>query len=443
MWIDPSTNSYIILLTNSVHPYRRPAITALRGREATMVAASLGIDAPGITLTGYNETLTGAGIHRVVDRNAQVLNGIDVLAEQNFAPLKGKRVGLITNHTGLDRAGRRNIDRMAAAGVKITALFSPEHGFGGTEDHPDLDDSKDAATGIPIWSLYKGDKRPTTAMLRDVDALVFDIQDVGARFYTYMTTMGYALEAAAKHKIPFYVLDRPNPITGVHVEGPMLDPGLASFIAYMPMPLRHGMTAGELAKMFNGEKRLGADLHVIAMKGWERGDWFDATDLIWVDPSPNMRSLNAAILYCGVAMLEASKGYSVGRGTDAPFEQIGAEWINGRELAAYLNSRYIPGVRVYPTRFKPASASKALEGVRFVITSREAFDSERLGLEIAAALLKLYPGKINLDEDLKLIGSRETIAALRQGTDPRLIRTKEDESLKTFVAMREKYLIYR
>lgn len=443
IWIDPSTNTYIILLTNSVHPHRGQSITSLRARVATIVAASLGIDVPGICITGYNETLTGAGIHRAVDRNGQVLNGIDVLALEKFAALAGKRVGLITNHTGLDREGKRNVDQMLAAGIKVTALFGPEHGIEGKDDRADLPDATDAATGIPIWSLYQGDKRPSDAAMAGLDAMVFDIQDAGARFYTYMTTMGYAMETAAKHGIPFFVLDRPNPVTGVHIEGPILDPGLESFIAYMPLPLRHGMTAGELAKMFNGERRLGVDLRVIAMKGWQRGDWFDATDLTWTDPSPNLRGLNAALLYPGVAMLEYSKGYSVGRGTDAPFEQIGAEWINGRELAAYLNARFIPGVRLYATRFTPAGAKNPLEGVRFVITSREAFDSERLGLEIAAALLKLYPGKVNLDDDLKLIGSRATIAALRQGTDPRLIKQKEEEQLKEFVRVRAKYLIYR
>jgi uncharacterized protein YbbC (DUF1343 family)/CubicO group peptidase (beta-lactamase class C family) len=442
IWIDPVTNTYVILLANSVHPHHRTPITSLRGRVATIVAASLGVDLASIQITGYNETLTGAGIHRVVDRNGEVLNGIDVLEEQKFAPLAGKRVGLITNQTGLDRGGKRDVDRMLAAGVTVAALFAPEHGLEGSQDRANLPDSKDAATGIPVWSLYRGGNRPPEAALDGVDVLVFDIQDVGVRFYTYTTTMGYALEAAAGRHLPFYVLDRPNPVTGVHVEGPLLDAGLESFVGYMPMPLRHGMTMGELARMFNGEKRLGADLHVIPMKGWQRGDWFDSTGLAWTNPSPNMRSLNAALLYGGIAMLEYSKGYSVGRGTDAPFEQIGAEWIDGRELAAALNARYIPGVRVYPTRFQPAGGGW-MEGVRFTITSRDAFDSERLGLETASALLKLYPGKINLDDDLRLIGNRQTIGALGRGIDPREIQQGEQETLRKFVQLREKYLIYK
>ena len=223
MWIDPVTDSYVILLTNSVHPFRRPPITALRGKVATIAAAALGVAAPGVSLTGYNETLSGAGIHREVARTAQVRTGLDVLAAQNFAPFRGKRIGLITNHTGLDRNGNRNIDLMQTAGVNLVALFSPEHGFAGVEDRPDLADSVDPATGIKIFSLYGKTLRPTPEMLRGVDALVFDIQDIGARFYTYTTTMAYAMEAAAKAKIPYYVLDRPNPITGVHVEGPVLD----------------------------------------------------------------------------------------------------------------------------------------------------------------------------------------------------------------------------
>jgi uncharacterized protein YbbC (DUF1343 family) len=447
LWIDPSTQSYVILLTNSVHPRRRPAITSLRGRIATVVAAALDIDVAGVILTGYNETLRGAGIRRVVARNAEVLTGLDVLAKQNFDPLQGKRIGLITNHTGLARDGRRNVDLMLEAGLKVTALFSPEHGLSGSEEDAEIGHSTDPSTGIPIWSLYSGkNRRPSEEMLRNLDVLVFDIQDIGVRFYTYISTMGYSMEEAAKRNIPFYVLDRPNPITGVHVEGPMLEEDLESFTGYFPLPLRHGMTVGELARMFNAEKRLGAKLRVIAMKNWQRGDWFDSTGLMWVDLSPNIRSLTAALLYPGVAMLEGSTNYSVGRGTDAPFEQVGADWIRGRELAAYLNTRFIPGVRFYPTRFQPASSNLAgcsIEGVRFVVTDREALDGSRLGLEIAAALEQLYPGRISFQENQSLIGSTETIAALSGGEDPREIQQREQERVRDFLKIREKYLIYR
>ncbi|HSB13690.1 MAG TPA: exo-beta-N-acetylmuramidase NamZ domain-containing protein [Bryobacteraceae bacterium] len=445
LWIDPATQSYVILLANSVHPRLRPPITSLRCRVATVVAASLDMKVPAISITGYNEAQ--AGLRRVVARNGQVLTGLDVLAAQNFAPLAGKRVGLITNHTGLDRNGRRNVDLMLEAGIAVKALFSPEHGIAGREDTPDVGHATDPATGLPIWSLYSGqNRRPTEEMLRDLDVLVFDVQDIGVRFYTYVSTMGYAMEEAARGKLPFYVLDRPNPLTGIYVEGPVLDKELESFIGYFPLPLRHGMTAGELARLFNEEKSIGADLHVVAMQGWQRGDWFDSTGLVWVDPSPNMRSFNAALLYPGVALLEYARNYSVGRGTDAPFEQVGADWINGRELAAELNSKFIPGVRFYPTRFRPASSNfegALIEGVRFVITDREAFRGERLGLEIAAALGKLYPGKILLEANRGLIGSVETIAALETGEEPREIQWKEEQKLREFVQLRKKYLLYQ
>ena len=447
VWIDPTSQSYVILLTNSVHPGRRPPITSLRSRVATIAAADLGIDSPGISITGYNETLSGAGIHREVARNAQVLTGLDVLAEQNFAPLKGKNIGLITNHTGLDRDGRRNVDLMLAAGVQVVSIFAPEHGILGIEDQEKVDDTKDPTTGLKIWSLYKEkNRRPSVEMLRGLDALVFDIQDIGARFYTYVSTIAYALEEAAARGIPMYVLDRPNPITGTRVEGPILDRQNQSFIGYFPMPIRHGMTIGELARMFNGENRLHADLQVVTMKNWNRGDWFDSTGLPWVDPSPNMRGLTSAILYPGIAMLEYSQNYSVGRGTSAPFETIGADFIHGRELAAYLNARQIPGVRAYPTRFRPVTgnfAGTTVEGVRWLVTNRESLDSVRLGLEVAAALQKLYPGKIVFEANTKLIGSQAAVHSLAAGDDPRSIQQNLEAPLQDFLKIREKYLLYR
>ena len=447
IWIDPLSRSYVILLANSVHPHRGKSLTSLRGRIATIAAASFGISTPGVSLTGFNETIVGPGLHRVVEPMAEVLTGLDVLARENFAPLAGKRIGLITNHTGLSRDGKRNIDLMLAAGTKVAAVFSPEHGLAGTEDQENVADTKDSATGLPVISLYAGPtRRLTPQMLAGVDALVFDIQDVGARFYTYSCTLLSSMEEAAKHHLPFYVLDRPNPITGVHVEGPVLDRDLESFVGCFEIPVRHGMTFGELAHMANSERNLNLDLHVIAMHGWDRGDWFDSTGLPWVNPSPNMRSLNAATLYPGIAMLEASKNYSVGRGTDAPFEQVGADWIHGPELAASLNTRYIPGVRVYPTRFRPKSsnfAGQLIEGVRFVVTDRNAFDSTRLGLELGYALEKLYPGRIPWDVNRFLIGDHEVIAAGKTSTDPRSTVQKMQDALAAFVNRREKFLLYK
>jgi len=446
VWIDPFSKTYVIILTNAVHPHRGHSVTSLRSRIATIAAASFGITAPSVKLTGYNETIVGPGLHREVEPSSRVLTGLDVLARDHFAALQGKRIGLITNQTGIARDGRRNIDLMLAAGVKLSALFSPEHGIAGAEDQSNVSDTKDPATGLPVLSLYHNSKgRIQPQMLNDIDALVFDIQDVGERFYTYSCTMLNAMEEAARKHVPFFVLDRPNPITGTHVEGPVLDPDLESFVGCLDIPVRHGMTLGELANMANGERKLGLDLHVIRAEGWNRGDWFDSTGLLWVNPSPNMRGLNAALLYPGVALLEASTNYSVGRGTDSPFELVGADWIRGTELANFLNGRYIPGVRAYPVRFRPASSNfsgKTIEGVRFVVTNRDAFDSTRFGLELASALNKLFPGKIDFEQNRFLIGNHEVLKALKDGVDPRTILQNMEDSLAHFQGLRERYLLY-
>ncbi len=311
---------------------------------------------------------------------------------------------------------------MRAAGVNVVALFSPEHGLAGVEDRPNIGDAVDTATGIRVWSLYGKTLRPTQEMLRGLDALLFDIQNVGARFYTFESTMDYAMEEAAKAKLPFYVLDRPNPITGIHVEGPMLDPDKLSFTGSFPLPLRHGMTMGELALLMNAGAIPNADLHVIEMTGWHREDWFDTTGLPWVNPSPNIRNLNEALLYPGIAMLEYSTNYSVGRGTDAPFEQIGADWIRGTDLAARLKELNIPGVKIDPAEFIPDSSNfsgKRVAGeFRFVVTNRDLFSSSQLGLAVAATLQALYPKRIALDVDRNLIGNSGVLQALTAGADP-------------------------
>jgi uncharacterized protein YbbC (DUF1343 family) len=257
--------------------------------------------------------------------------------------------------------------------------------------------------------------------------------------------MLYALEDAAKTRTPFFVLDRPNPITGVHVEGPGMDRDLESFLGCYDIPLRHGLTFGELATMANAEQHWNADLHVIRMNNWQRGDWFDSASLTWVDPSPNMRSLNAALLYPGVAMLEANTTYSVGRGTDAPFEQIGAPWIDAQLLAGRLNSSFIPGIRVYPTRFSPASsnfAGESIPGIRFVLTDREAFDSTRLGIELAVALRDLFPGHVDFEKCRSLIGSKELIRDLKEGRDAASLWEKAQQQAAVFAERRKTYLLY-
>ncbi len=450
LWIDPVTRTYVILLANSVHPKVRPAISSLRSKVASAVAAHLPQLPPdlvakaGLRLTGYNEAMYA--VRRNVARNGKVLTGLDVLVRDGFRPFQGKRVGLITNHTGIDRQGRQNTELFVQAGVKLAAIFAPEHGFLGQSDDPSVPDGVDPKTGARVYSLYQGERRrPTPEMLAGLDALVFDIQDVGARFYTYITTLGYALEEAARYKVPFYVLDRPNPINGVAVEGPVLDESLLSFVGYFPLPLRHGMTVGELARLFNGEKNLGAYLEVIRMEGWERGDWFDSTGLPWVDPSPNIRSLTEALVYPGVAMLEGLTNYSVGRGTDTPFEFLGADWIDGPALARYLNQRGIPGLRFYPLERTPTSsrfAGQRISGIQILVTDRNAVDASEVGLEIASALQKLFPGKIQLAQTARLLGSQATLAALDSGEDPRIIRKGWAQAAEQFQQIRQKYLLY-
>jgi uncharacterized protein YbbC (DUF1343 family) len=450
LWIDPTTETFVILLANSVHPKARPAISSLRSRVATAVAAHLPavsaeqLAKAGLRLTGYNEALYAA--RRATTRNGKVLTGLDVLVRDGFRPFQGKRVGLITNHTGVDRERRQNFVLFAEAGVKLAAIFAPEHGFLGTEEREKVPDAVEEKTGARIYSLYQGERRrPTPEMLEGLDVLVFDIQDVGARFYTYITTMGYAMEEAARHQVPFYVLDRPNPINGAAVEGPMLEESLRSFIGYFPLPLRHGMTVGELARLFNEENRIGAQLEVIRMEGWHRGDWFDATGLPWVDPSPNLRTLTEAVIYPGVAMLEGLTNYSVGRGTDSPFEFVGADWLDGPALARYLNERGIPGVRFYGIERTPLSsrfAGQRISGIQILVTDREAVDASELGVEIGAALVKLHPGKVNLAQTARLVGNEATVAALAAGEDPRAVWRDWEQAVQRFREVRRKYLLY-
>ena len=427
IWMDPATQSYVILMANAVHPYRRPAITSLRSRVASIAAAHL--SSP------------------VAALGAPVLNGIDVLASEGFARLKGKRVGLATNHTGFTASGERDVDAMRAAGVNLTALFSPEHGLLGKEDHDNIGNANDAATGLPVYSLYEGERRkPKPEMLNGIDVMVFDMQDIGTRFYTYGCTMKSTMEAVAERNIPIVVLDRPNPITGEHVEGPMMEKQHESFVGCEALPLRHGMTIGELALLMNSRAVKPADLSVVQMKGWRRDAWFDQLGQSWVNPSPNMKSLNAALLYPGIGMLEYAKNWSVGRGTDAPFEQVGADWVNGPQLAQHLNAKNVPGVRAYATRFTPTAyyfAKQTIEGVRFVVTNRDVFDSSRLGLELAQSLRELYPGKISFEINARLIGHQETIVGLTKGESARGIRQSWRAEMAAFQEQRARFLLYR
>ncbi len=370
--------------------------------------------------------------------------GIDVLEAQNFAPLRGKRVGLITNQTGVDAQGRRTIDVLAHAdGVKLVALFSPEHGMAGKADAT-VANATDTATGLPIFSLYGDTKRPTDQMLQGVDTLVFDIQGAGVRFYTFITTMGYCMEAAANHHIAFFVLDRPDPLGGERIEGPMLDPSRMSFVGYFRMPLVYGMTLGELAQMFNAENKTGVELHVVEMKNWHRSEIYDQTGLPWIPPSPNLRTVNEVFLYPGLEILQPA-GVSVGRGTDTPFEVVGAPWIHSDDLLNSLSPRQIPGARFSAASFTPSSglySGQACAGVKIEIVDRDAFVSVRVGLEIADALHRLYPERFQITKLMDLLGSQTSVDALIAYQSPASIIASWASDLAAFRAMRAKYLIY-
>jgi uncharacterized protein YbbC (DUF1343 family)/CubicO group peptidase (beta-lactamase class C family) len=441
IWIDPVSRTYLIVLTNRVYPTGKAGQESLRDRVFSLVAQATGrAVSPGLC----PQTLPVASNGLQTGTLPKVKTGIDVLAGQKFAPLAGTKVGLITNHTGRDSNGQRTIDLLhKAPKVKFKAIFSPEHGLWGKAESK-VPSTRDPVTQLPVYSLYGDTLRPTPKMLKGLDALVFDVQDAGVRFYTYITTMGYAMEDAAQKGILFYVLDRPNPITGSRVQGPVLEEDLRSFTGYFPLPVRHGMTVGELAAMFNGENRIGAKLKVIPMSGYRRSAWFDETGLPWVNPSPNLRSLTQAILYPGVALMEGSN-VSVGRGTEMPFEALGAPWIKAQELTDYLNARKIPGVEFQPAAFKPDGsrhANQVCYGVRVILTDRQALDSVLLGIEIISALWRLYPQGFEIDKTLSLIGSRSVLQALKEGQDPKEIQSLWQASLAQFRLLRSKYLIY-
>lgn len=371
--------------------------------------------------------------------------GIDVLEQQHFAPLRGKKIGLITNQTGVDFEGRRTIDVLAHAdGVKLVALFSPEHGIAGKLDQGRVENSKDSATGLPIFSLYGVSRRPADEQLAGLDALVFDIQDAGVRFYTYTATMGYCMEAAAKNHVAFYVLDRPNPLGGEKIEGPVLDRDKTAFVAYFPMPIIYGMTLGELAQMFNAENKIGAELHVVKMERWKRSETYGETGLAWIPPSPNLRTVAEVLPYPGIEILQAG-GVSVGRGTETPFEIVGAPWVHREQLAFALGQRRIPGVAFRPARFTPTSdlyKGQACEGVEVQVTNGAVFESVRTGMEIAEALGKLYPEKFQIAKMVVLVGNTATIEALENGEPVAAIVASWTPALKEFRAMRSKYLMY-
>jgi uncharacterized protein YbbC (DUF1343 family)/CubicO group peptidase (beta-lactamase class C family) len=457
-WIDPASETFVVFLSNRVHPNGKGDVSSLRGRVASIVAAS-------ITDTTIEQARTQesqfasevlSGVARLSSRantvamldppnDAPVLTGIDVLERENFKQLAGMRVGLVTNHTGRDRAGRQTIDVLhKASGVQLVALFSPEHGIRGLADEK-VSDSKDEKTGLPIYSLYGETRRPKPEQLKNLDALVFDIQDVGVRFYTYISTLGYLMEEAARAHIPLFVLDRPNPIGGLETEGPIADADKLSFTAYHRIPVRHGMTVGELATFFNDERKMNCDLRVVKMEGWRRGMWYDATNLVWVNPSPNMRSLTEATLYPGVGLLETTN-LSVGRGTDTPFEIVGAPWLDGQRLASYLNNRKVAGVRFVPVRFTPKSSvfkDEECGGVNIVVIDRTHFHPVQAGLEIAVALRKLYPAEWKVDAYARLLVNAEAFEAVKRADAPEEISRLWTTELSEFRRERARALLYK
>lgn len=417
LWVDPADGEFLIVLTSRLHPDGRGDVNPLRKRIAQLIAPA----AP-----------------------STVLPGIDVLAEEHFAPLAGKRVGLLTNQAARDSAGRRTIDRLAATpGVRLVALLTPEHGLSADREGK-IEGERDAATGLPISSLYGATRRPTDQMMAGLDAIVIDLQDAGVRFFTYPTTVAYVLEEAARRRLEVYVLDRPDPIDAAAVQGPVLDPALESFTGYFPMPQRHGMTIGELARMLNAERGIGARLTVVPMGNYRRRLWYDETGLAWINPSPNLRSVDEATLYAGVGLIEGAN-VSVGRGTPSPFEVVGAPWLEADRFASYLASRGIAGIHVEPAEFTPEAdryAGQLCRGVRLKLTDRTRFDAAALGLELAAALHRLYPEKFTLDATRSLIGSPAVFDALKSGTDPRDLPALWKSELRAFRAVRAKYLLY-
>jgi len=450
IWMDPPTRTYVIILTNRVHPAGKGSVFELRRRVSAIVGAKLfapnTVPPSAVTGAGEDETRPVATVPAEGLPRTKTRTGLDVLEIEDWAPLKGRVVGLVTNQTGVDAEGRRNVELLAKAeSVRLQAIFSPEHGLDGDLDarvphgtHP--------STGLTVWSLYGSDRRPTATMLHGLDTLVFDIQDVGVRFYTYLTTLVYILEEAANHRISVVVLDRPDPLTGVVVEGPVMDPDLRSFTAPHPIPVRSGMTLGEFAKMVVGERKIPVKLTVVPLEHWERSLWFDQTGLPWVNPSPNIRSLNEALLYAGVGLLEATN-LSVGRGTATPFEVVGAPWITDPGgLADALNAAAMPGVTFQPVNFQPDASvysGQMVGGVRLVVTDRDALRPVTVGLTIGRTLLERYPRQFRAASIQNLLVNRSTIWALLRGDSLARLKQWAEANRASFLQRRASYLIYK
>ena len=443
IWVDPASETFLIVLANRNHPSESGRIKDLRIELGTLAAEAVGYTDP----VPLSKAPPVSRVQTAADGADLVLNGVDVLERDGFTVLQGLKIGLITNQTGVTRTRRSTIDLLASAeGVDLKALFSPEHGIRGVLDQEIVDDTRDAATGLPVYSLYKSEfRKPTAEQVKGLDALVFDIQDIGCRFYTYISTMGLAMEAAAENDLKFIVLDRVNPIGGVVVDGPIRTGEGNDFVAFHTIPVQHGMTVGELARLFNEERKVGADLTVVPVVGWEPSMSYDDTGLPWVNPSPNIRSATQAMLYPGVGLIEFTN-VSVGRGTRSPFEHIGAPWFHEGKLALELEDEEIPGVAFYPTRFTPDASTFNGEdcgGVRFVITDRDEFRPIDLGLALMRILYRSHPSTFELSEKGNvLLRHGATIEAIVQGQDSQQIREGWGKGLNDFLKRREAFLIY-
>lgn len=435
LWMDPASRSFVVFLSSRLHPDGGGSVRDLYEEIGTAAARCI---------RGYDfKTAAGALPARAEKKVPTVLNGIDVLKREGFAALNNLRVGLITNQTGVDAERNATIDLFARAPkVKLRALFSPEHGIRGALDQEKIGDGKDGKTGRPIYSLYGERRAPTPEQLQELDALVFDIQDIGCRFYTYISTLRLCMEAAARAGKPFFVLDRVNPVGGLAVEGPaMVDK--EAFTATHPVPLRHGMTVGELARMMNQERGIGADLRIIRLAGWRRELLFDQTGLPWLSPSPNMRNLEAALLYPGIGLLEFS--VSVGRGTDSPFQVVGAPYVDDLRLAYEMNKLGLPGIRFMPVRFTPEASvfkGEPCGGVRMQITDRAHMQPVLTGLALVTTLQRLHPKQFDLEKVQTLLNSRRLLEAVRAGRSARELETLYQAELGNFRARRAAHLMY-
>lgn len=459
VWIDRVSQTFVVFLSNRVHPDGKGDVTPLRAKVATIAASAIE-DTPiekfreaeaeynaivAAQIEKFKSQQSAVGSQQPA-KSTTVLNGIDVLEKENFKSLDGLKIGLVTNQTGRNLAGKPTIDVLKEAkNVKLVSLFAPEHGIRGELDQSKIDDSKDEKTGLPIYSLYGEARRPKPEQLKDLDAIVYDIQDVGTRFYTYTATLRNVLEEAAKAGKPMYVLDRPNPLGGIVVEGSLADEDKLSFIAAHTIPVRYGLTIGELAQMMNDERKIGADLKIIKMENWSRSQWFDETSQIWINPSPNMRSLTEATLYPGIGLLETTN-LSVGRGTDTPFEVVGAPWIDAPKLAAYLNSRNLGGVRFIPIKFKPNASvfkDENCNGINIVIVDRKSFKAVRTGIEIAIALRKLFPADWKTESYNRLLVNSEIFEMVKRGDEPENIENAWQKNLESFKSRRAQFLLYK